>query len=560
MPKLRKPILWILLLGMLGFSACRTRKSAERRDRVVEPVVLTSPAPVIPVSVEPPIASVVPPVTPPEEPPPRPAIVQPLKVASVLSDNMVLQQGTIVPVWGWASDGETVTVTFRDQKVSARTRHGKWLVKLRDLKPGGPDVLTISASSQIELTNVLVGEVWICSGQSNMDWPLSKAFAAEGDIASATNSMIRLCTVPKIKSDTPLQDVKFDDMNGWREAKTQTVPTFSAVAYYFGRELHKARGVPIGLIQTSWGGSPAEAWTARPVLESNSRYAKEIIEKYAADQAVYLQALAEFEEKQAELIRIKSPKKIMVPRAPWKPSELYNGMVAPLIPYAIRGVIWYQGESNATRAHQYRSLFPHMIRNWRHDWQQGDFPFLCVQLAPFKPIQPQPVESEWAELREAQLMATKILPQVGMAVITDVGEERDIHPTKKAPVGERLSLAARALAYNEPLTYSGPIYRKMVINEDRILLHFDHVGSGLEVRGSNLKGFSICGEDRKFYWGIAEILPGNIISVRSPNVPNPVAVRLGWADYPVVNLWNKEGLPASPFRTDSFPMITAPKN
>jgi sialate O-acetylesterase len=233
-------------------------------------------------------------------------------------------------------------------------------------------------------------------------------------------------------------------------------------------------------------------------------------------------------------------------------------MIAPLQPFAIRGAIWYQGESNAGRAHQYRDLFVDMIQSWRDTWGQGDFPFLCVQLAPFKAIQDQPGESDWAELREAQWMATKRLPKVGMAVITDVGDPKDIHPTKKEPVGERLALTARAIAYGEKLPYSGPEYRRMKVKGTTIILEFDHAKKGLEVRSDALTGFAICGEDRQWVWADAAI-DGKRVVVSSPQVSKPVAVRFGWADCPVVNLWNWEGLPAVPFRTDEFPMITAPR-
>jgi sialate O-acetylesterase len=242
-------------------------------------------------------------------------------------------------------------------------------------------------------------------------------------------------------------------------------------------------------------------------------------------------------------------------------------MIAPLLPYAIKGAIWYQGESNASRAHQYRRLFPDMIRNWRSDWGQGDFPFLAVQLAPWdrnKKRSPEeitafPTESDWAELREAQWLTTKVLPKVGMAVITDYGDKDDIHPQQKEPVGARLALAARSIAYGEKkIVSSGPIYRSMKIKADQVILTFDHAGSGLEARGGRLRGFATCGEDRKFYWAEAQI-DGNKVVIRNPLTPNPVAVRYGWADYPVVNLFNREGLPASPFRTDDFPMVSAPR-
>ena len=241
-------------------------------------------------------------------------------------------------------------------------------------------------------------------------------------------------------------------------------------------------------------------------------------------------------------------------------------MIAPLISYAITGAIWYQGESNAGRAEQYRTLFADMIRNWRQDWDEGDFTFLAVQLAPYDKVKRRsleditkaPGESDWAELREAQLLATKVLTNVGLAVITDVGEKDDIHPKKKEPVGARLALAARGIAYGEKIEYSGPVYASLKVEGDKAIISFDHADGGLEARGGELKGFAICGEDRKFVWAKADI-DANKLIVSSPDVQKPVAVRYGWADYPMVNLWNKAGLPASPFRTDEFPMITAGK-
>ncbi|MCU0785686.1 MAG: sialate O-acetylesterase, partial [Verrucomicrobia bacterium] len=432
----------------------------------------------------------------------------------------------------------------------------KWSLKLRALKAGGPDTLTLSTKTQTrQLTNVLVGEVWVCSGQSNMEFPLSRAFQPEADIATATNGLIRLFHVPKAKMDSPTIGIKAS----WQVCSPQAVPNFTAVGYYFGRDLQAARKVPVGLIQSDWGGSPAEAWMSREALEINPRYQAEILDSYSIAEKNSRKALVAYEIEKAEAAKNNQEFKKRAPGLGWKPSELYNGMIAPLIPYAIQGAIWYQGESNAGRAEQYRTLFPDMIRNWRRDWGRDDFPFLCVQLAPFKAIQEQPQESDWAELREAQLLATKVLPKVGMAVITDVGEENDIHPKKKAPVGARLALAARAMAYGEKITFSGPIYRDMKVESDKIILRFDHVGQGLEARAGELKGFALCGEDRKFVLAKAEILSNNTVAVSSPEVARPVAVRFGWANYPVVNLWNKDGLPASPFRTDDFPLTTAGK-
>ncbi|HRY50862.1 MAG TPA: sialate O-acetylesterase [Candidatus Paceibacterota bacterium] len=478
-----------------------------------------------------------------------------VRLPALFTDHMVLQQEKAIPVWGWADEGETVTVRFRQQTVSTVARGGKWMVRLQPEKPGGPDSLTVSANNQVSMDDVLVGEVWICSGQSNMEWPLSRSYQPEADIQSATNAKIRLFTVPKLKAKTPVKDVKAS----WKVCQPDEAKNFSAVGYYFGRALQRDCAVPIGLIHTSWGGSPAEVWMSEDVLTQNPEYRRDILDTYPAAWRKYQEQVAAYEKEKAELEA--QGKKIQRgrPWGLWRPTELYNGMIAPLIPYAIRGAIWYQGESNAGRAHQYRTLFPDMIRNWRRDWGQDDFTFLAVQLAPYMKIQEQPAESAWAELREAQWLATQVLPNVGMAVITDVGDPQDIHPTKKVPVGERLALAARGIAYGEKITYSGPIYRRMVARGNQAILSFRHVGKGLHAPDGELKGFAVCGPDRHFYWAQAKI-EGRRVVVSCPEVKRPVAVRYGWADCPVVNLWNKDGLPASPFRTDDFPMITAPKN
>jgi sialate O-acetylesterase len=486
-----------------------------------------------------------------------------VKLPGLFSDNMVLQQGMAVPVWGWADNGEVVTVQFRGEKVSATAKDGKWQVKLHKMQAGGPDALTVSGRNEIQLQNVLVGEVWVCSGQSNMEWPLSRSFESEKAVASSGNQSIRLFSVPKLKANEPTNNVHAS----WLACGPETVPNFSAVAYFFGRDLQKALGVPIGLIHTSWGGSPAEVWMTEQVLAGNADYKTTILDAYPKALNEYQAALKKFEQESADLAKDGKKQTRNKPTPPyWKPAELYNGMIAPLIPYAIKGAIWYQGESNAGRAHQYRTLFADMIRNWRHDWNQGNFTFLEVQLAPWDKskkravteITAAPGDSDWAELREAQLIATKVLPKVGMAVITDVGDKDDIHPTKKEPVGARLALAARGIAYGEKIVYSGPAYRSMQVDGNKIVLSFDSVGEGLTSTGGELTGFSIAGKDQKFVWAKGEI-QGDKVVVSSPEVAQPVAVRYGWADFPVVNLANKNGLPASPFRTDAFPMVTEPK-
>jgi sialate O-acetylesterase len=479
-----------------------------------------------------------------------------VRLPALFSDNMVLQQGMEVPVWGWASDGEQVTVTFRGQTAKTVAKDGKWMVKLKKLKAGGPDELTVKGNNSLMLKNVLVGEVWICSGQSNMEFPLRQSFESKADVDASANPQIHLFHVPKMKADAPKDDVKAS----WTACDPDTVTGFSAVGYYFARSLQKDRGVPLGMIETDWGGSPAEVWMKQEALESNPRYKREILDAYVGQRKSYDDALAAFEKERDEAKAANKPFNKRSPGAPWKPTELYNGMIAPLVHYAIKGAIWYQGESNAGRAEQYRSLFADMIRNWRNDWNEGDFTFLCVQLAPYMAVKEQPGESAWAELREAQWLSTKVLPNAGMAVITDVGDPKDIHPTKKKPVGERLAIAARGIAYGENIEYSGPIYHSMMVKDDnKATITFDHVGKGLEGRDGELKGFAVCGDDKKWVWAKAEIKGKKQVVVSAPEVAHPVAVRFGWADCPVVNLWNKDGLPASPFRTDDFPMITAPK-
>jgi len=371
-----------------------------------------------------------------------------------------------------------------------------------------------------------------------------------------------LFTVPKLKSDAPVTDVNAR----WRECDPESVKNFSAVAYYFGRDLQKALGVPVGLIHTSWGGSPAEVWMSQDVLQSNPRYRKEILDPYPEARRRYDADLAKWKQETEDLKKEGKPPARGQPWPSWKPTELYNGMIAPLLPYAIKGAIWYQGEGNAGRADQYRTLFADMIRNWRRDWGQGDFPFLAVQLAPWdkgrkrslNEITAAPGNSDWAELREAQVLATTVLPRVGIAVITDVGDKDDIHPPKKGPVGSRLALQARKIAYGEGIAASGPIHQSVRRDGNRLILKFRNTGGGLEARGGALTGFAICGPDQKFVWADATI-DGNKIIVSNPAVADPVAVRFGWADYPVVNLFSKAGLPASPFRTDDFPLTTAPK-
>jgi sialate O-acetylesterase len=447
-----------------------------------------------------------------------------IKPNALFSSGMVLQQGQPCCVWGTGTPGEMVGLKLEAGPLAitisprAVGQDGRWQFTLPALQAGGPFTLTLTGQNTLTFKEVYIGEVWLASGQSNMEWPVSLSADAQKNTAQSRNPLIRLFTVPKATHDQPQKDLKGGN---WVECGPSTVPGFSAVAYFFGREIQKALQVPVGLINDSWGGTRAEAWTSRAVLEAHPDYK------------------GEFQAK---------PR----PGDPNGPSALYNGMIAPVLPFAIKGVIWYQGESNAGQADRYAELFPLMIKNWRHDWKQVDFPFLFVQLAPFMAKVKEPVDTDWARLREAQLLTSLKVPYAAMAVITDVGDEGDIHPPKKEPVGQRLALAALALAYGRKIEYSGPVYQCMTVAGNKAVLQFTHAEGGLVARDGPLTGFTIAGEDRKFHNAQAEI-QGDKVSVCCAAVAKPVAVRFGWANYPVVNLWNKAGLPASPFRTDNFP-------
>jgi sialate O-acetylesterase len=503
-----------------------------------------------------------------------PAARADVKLNELFTDNMVLQQGRDVAVWGTADPGEGVSVSFSDgpqviMNVTRANADGRWKTTLPAMSASTGDTgreLTVRAKNIVTLKNVLVGEVWVCSGQSNMEWSVRASFEPEKTIKASKDPGLRLYTVAKKVSMTPLTAVPGTPK--WLEASPETTPGFSAVAYFFGKYLRETRKVPVGLIHTSWGGTPAESWTSRGALDAEPelRYYHEklasAIKNYDPEKAKadYQRALANWEDESAKANAAgkPQPRKPQPPAAPgtgpFTPSSLYNAMIAPLIPCGIAGAIWYQGESNAGKAYEYRTLFKTMITDWRRNWGQGEFPFLFVQLAPFD-AGPQP---NWPELREAQFLALQ-LPKTGMAVITDVGEHKDIHPKKKQPVGERLGLAARAIAYGEQIDYSGPVYSSMSIVGNKVVLRFAHAAGGLEAKGGKLTGFTIAGSDQKFVPADAEITGPDTITVSAGGVAQPEAVRFGWANYPEVDLFNKAGLPATPFRTDTWPLLTQPK-
>jgi sialate O-acetylesterase len=636
-----------------------------------------------------------------------------VRLPAIISDNLVLQQETKVRIWGNARAGERVTVTFRNKSAeTVADAQGRWQVFIGPLKSGGPAELTVKGDNTLTIKNVLVGEVWLCSGQSNMEWPLANTIGATETLANANYPEIRMFRVEHHTSAEPLTDLE----GHWVITTPDEAAHFTAVGYFFGRELYQRLKVPIGLINSSWGGTPAEAWTSHDALVSSPEL-KPILDRYESSlnmlpqaKEAYAQALAQWEEKNLYIdagnkgealgyadpatstadwskmdlpqqfetagllidgavwfrkvlelpeswagkdlvlnltpiddqdvtyfngnkvgsIGRETPNSYMVPRkyvvpgslvhggrnviavrvfdsageggfsrggamsigpqegdvislrGAWdykvelalepkhpdwgsrpeavgvsnqnNPSVLYNAMIAPLVPFAIRGAIWYQGESNAGRAYQYRTLFPIMIRNWRSAWGH-EFPFYFVQLANWHANKAEPDESDWAELREAQTMTLRE-PQTGMAVTIDIGDENDIHPRNKVDVGRRLAAWALFGTYGQKVVPSGPLFDRFAVEGDKVRIRFKH-GAGLKTSdGGPLKGFAIAGEDRRFVWADARI-DGDAVIVSSPKVLKPVAVRYGWADNPLANLYNAAGFPASPFRTDDWPGVTA---
>jgi sialate O-acetylesterase len=472
-----------------------------------------------------------------------------VKLPAIVSDHMLLQQGMPARIWGTAAPGETVTVSMPAQHLAVKASgSGKWQVFLQPLKPGAPFDLTIGS---IVVHDVLVGEVWVGSGQSNMEFPMSRALNSAQEIADANNPQIRLFTVKKAVSEQPLDDVT----GSWSLCTPESVKNFSAVAYFFGREIVKTQHVPVGLIHTSWGGTPAQSWTEPSFLKDDLALEpyltnwQKALDNYPAAKEKYDQQLAKWQEavtaaKAAGKTPPNRPGPPPGPGHPNTPSGLYNAMIAPLTPYAIRGALWYQGESNANEAWLYRRLFTSMIESWRQAWGQGSFPFYFVQLANYR------TNGWWPVLRESQNAALE-LRHSGMALAIDVGNPADIHPTNKQEVGHRLALVARAQTYGEKVEYSGPLFRQLMVTGAQARLSFDHIGSGLQARGAALTGFEIAGADRKFVPADAKIEGASIV-VTSPDVPEPVAVRYAWQDDPQVTLYNREGLPASSFRTDSW--------
>ncbi|SNR54340.1 sialate O-acetylesterase [Lutibacter agarilyticus] len=625
-----------------------------------------------------------------------------VSLADIFSDHMVLQRNMDLKIWGTADSEEELTLSFNGQNVKTKANNkGEWSLVLKPMSEGGPFVMTVEGKNKVVLKDILIGDVWVCSGQSNMGWTVKQSNNAEEEISNAKYPNIRLFSVPHNVSNIPLTEIP---NRSWQICSPQTIRDFTAVGYFFGRNLHLEIGVPIGLINSSYGGTCVETWTSKESIAKLPNYegfdkkieAFDIEEERNKKRNKLRSVLGELPKNETGMAdkwmlpdtdrsdwssmqlpnewenqgygdldgvvwfshdvdlnfdntadkielhlgiiddsdivwvngvkvgetnwgfntkriysipqeAIKSGKNNITIRvqdrrnkggflAPktdfyinlgndkvslsgkWKfkvdkvydnfdispnaqPSLLYNAMIHPLIPYGIKGVIWYQGENNAPRGMEYRITFPNMINNWRQDWKQGDFPFLFVQLANFGAPNNMPSNSNWAELRESQTKALK-LENTGMALAIDLGEAFNIHPKNKQDVGERLALAVQKIAYNKNIVHSGPQYKSIKIKGNKAIISFDYVGSGLEVKNKNdqLKEFEIAGKDQRFYKAVAKIEGDNII-VWSEKVSNPVAVRFAWANNPAeFNFYNKEGLPALPFRTDDWKGVTDGKS
>lgn len=483
-----------------------------------------------------------------------------LRLPSVFSDHMVLQRGGDIPVWGWGDAGQRVEVT-----IDGRTTRGvvggdgRWRVDLPPMQAGGPYEMTVMAGSESRTyTDVLVGEVWLCSGQSNMEWSLWNTDGGMEVIRGPKDDQLRLMQVVRWSYDEMQDDVD----GSWSRCEDKGLSDFSAVAYFMGAKLRAELGVPVGLIHSSFGGSPAEAWMPLGTLNANPDFrplVQRADEKWAGYKPTWDAYLAE--KARAEKEGGPLPPEPQGPfgwRNGYKPGGLWNAMLRPLAPYRIRGATWYQGESNVWLSVQYRTLLPAMIKDWREAWGQGDFPFGIVQLANYAEPRFPPDKWSWPEMREAQAMVAAKDPNAGLVVTIDCGNPTDIHPRDKKTVGDRLALWALHDVYErEGVVASGPVYTGMEVQGDKIVLHFDHVGSGLTTRdGRAPTGFAVAAGPEWWNWGNAEIV-GDTVVVSGSWMPNPVAVRYAWADNPQwANLCNKEGLPAVPFRTDDWPEIT----
>lgn len=505
-----------------------------------------------------------------------------LRLPVLFSDNMALQHGVAVPVWGWAQPGEEVTVSIGEQSVRTQTGpDSKWKVVLKPLQPGeGLTLIARGRTSTVEAKNVAVGEVWIAAGQSNMAMAQGNKTLIASKTPVTEDRQLRLFITKEVRfSEEPLDDLGRDEhrFGRWMIADVKTVPGFSAVGYYFGRDLRAATKRPVGIIQCAIGGIPAQSFISRKVLSANAEL-KPLVEESEKQHQMFNQRAATYDQNLAAILKqyeadveqarktgSKPPEKPTRPKTDINPAwagVMYNTRVAPVIPYAMKGVIWYQGESNDVK--NYRALFTTMLNEWRREWGQGDFPFLFVQIT-----------YQSAYFREVQDQIAKTVPNTAMVVISDHGRRGDSHPVNKEPVGERLALAARSLAYGEKIEASGPVYESVKFEGAKAIVSFSHLGGGLVAREDTLKGFQLAGADKTFYTAEATIV-GDTVVVTCNKVTTPVAIRYGFLDRPITKelceangcvndnfgpprycpggyLVNRAGLTAAPFRSDSWP-------
>jgi len=490
-----------------------------------------------------------------------------VKLPAVLTSHMVLQQDKPLPVWGWANPGEEVTVTFGDAKATAKAdANGNWKVTLPEQKRSSdPRELLVAGTNTIKIEDVLVGEVWICSGQSNMQWSVLQSANPQAEVASANYPNIRLFAVPLVPSGTPSKDVNAK----WEQCSPATVGGFSAVAYFFGRELHKElNGAPIGLIRTAWGGTRIEPWTPPVGFESVAATNKELdvikgaLTNYQTALKTYVGQVKEWVPAAEAALAAGNdlPPSPAVPAHPLNShgahTGLYNGMVHALVPFAFRGALWYQGESNRMNGVYYADLKEALVTGWRKVWNQGDFPFYFVQIAPFNYGKDSP--TKLAELWEGQTKALRV-PNTGIAGTCDIGDLKDIHPVNKQEVGRRLALWALAKDYGKTdLVFSGPMYDSIAVEGNKIRVKFKYADGGLVSRDNQpLTWFLVAGEDKKFVKANAAV-DGNDVLVDAAGIDKPVAVRFGWHQFAEPNLSNKAGLPAIPFRSDSWEDAVVP--
>jgi sialate O-acetylesterase len=503
--------------------------------------------------------------------------VKALELPQVFATNMVLQRDMPVCIWGKAQTDSTVFVFFEKQRaVTVADHQGNWTAWLQPLAVNRqPQTLKIFGDGvEITYENVLVGDVWLCSGQSNMEWPVRGADEADELIATAKDPLLRLCDVGRRYAASP----QFNTYMRWAECDSNTIGGFSAVGYYFGKNLREKLDIPIGLIKAAWGGTPCEAWTSKSALDANPKLVsvRELWEKQVADYPErvtrWQKASEEAYQKQMQWLKdnpgedaIKAQNKFRMPRKPYPPdatpfapSVLFNGMIAPVLPFSMKGAIWYQGEANAGRPDEYRELLPTMIKDWRDRMASTPLPFGIVQLANFRePLDHNnlPEDAGWAHLRDAQKHTAQTMSDVGMVTIIDIGEAKNIHPRNKRDVGKRLSLWAIHDVYGMDIAHTGPVFDSATVNGGRMLLQFTKVGSGLKTADDKpLTEFILADSNRNWHWAQAKIIGKDTIEVWCDAVPNPVAVRYAWAINPAAaNLTNDSGLPASPFRTDDWP-------